>query len=151
MKIDAPDGVLLLSVGFTSLGRNIINSLLSLTEAEGLKVSLYKNKKDFDAVSVTQKGQQVSWKHIPTSEEMKPVVVMDGKKELLVQGKKVLKWEGVQDLLIKEMNDKFVGTGFSFAPSANDYVAPANGVTDAKDVFAQATEGSPFDNEEEPA
>ena len=148
LKIDAPDGVLLLSIGFTSLGRNIINSLLSLTSAEDIKVSLYKNKKDFDAVSVTQWGQQVQWKHSPTSEEMKPVVVMDGKKELLINGKKVLKWETVQDFLIKEMNDKFIGTGFSFATPTNDYVAPAtDSVSEATDIFHQAIEASPFDQD----
>jgi len=145
LTIDSTDGVCLLSIGFTSLGRNIINSLLSLTSAEDIKFSLYKNKKDFDAVSVTQWGQQVQWKFNPTSEEMKPVVVMDGKKELLINGKKVLKWETVQDFLIKEMNEKFVGTGFTFATPTNDYVAPATDSAEvAKDVFSPEIEESPF-------
>lgn len=122
ITFDAPDGVGLLSLGFTSLGRSIFNSLLSLVSAENVKISLYKNKKGYDAVSVTQNGEKVAWALDMKDPNLTPVVVKDAEgNDVLVEGKKIIKWEKVVSFLIDEINKKF--TGFKFATQSNNFVA----------------------------
>lgn len=125
ITFDAPDGVGLLSLGFTSLGRSIFNSLLSLVSAENVKISLYKNKKGYDAVSVTQNGEKVGWALDMKDPNLTPVVVKDAEgNDVLVEGKKIIKWEKVVSFLIDEINKKF--TGFKFATQSNNFVSPAH-------------------------
>lgn len=128
LTVDSPDGVGLLSLGFTSLARSIYNSLLGLTHADGVKISLYKNKKGYDAVSVTQNGEKVAWAIDMKDENLTPEIVKDAKGEdVLIDGKKIIKWEKVVDFLIAEINKKFTGFKFAtpvgFSPSTATQVA----------------------------
>lgn len=129
ITFDAPDGVGLLSLGFTSLGRSIFNSLLSLVGAENVKISLYKNKKGYDAVSVTQNGEKVAWALDMKDPNLTPEVVKDaeGNDVLDDNGKKTIRWGKVIAFLIDEINKKF--TGFKFATQSNNFVPPAHDET----------------------
>lgn len=137
ITLDANDGVGLLSIGFTSLGRSIMNSLLGLKGADNVKISLYKNKKGYDSVYVTQGGQKADWAIDMKAPELTPEVVKDAEgNDVLINGKKVIKWEKVVDYLVDAMNKKF--TGFAFATPSNDFVAPTN------NVWTVSTEDTPF-------
>lgn len=119
LTFDAPDGVLFLSIGFTQVGRSLMNSLLSLTKADNVRLSLYKNKEGYDNIGLTQNWEKISWK-FPMSEVPRP-------EELgVVDWRKVLKWDNTNEFFKKHLDEKFIGTGFSFATPSNDFVASAH-------------------------
>jgi len=125
ITLDSPAGVGLLTIGFTSLGRAILNSLLSLKTSENVKLSVYKNKKGYDAVYVTQNGQKLAWALDMKDPRLQPEVVKnaDGT-DFLMDGKRVLKWDAVKEFLKNSVESHF--TGFTFVVPSNGYVAPAH-------------------------
>lgn len=126
LSLDSTDGFALLSIGYTQVGRSLMNALLSLKDAHDVRLSLYKNKEGYDQIGVTQNKERVSWK-FPMSEVPKPEEVKNAKGEnVMVSGKKVMEWEHVNEFFKKHLDEKFVGTNFTFAKTDNTVVASAH-------------------------
>ena len=91
LYITHPSGSHLLNLGSGSIGRNAVNTLLSLlnnTNIEGHKfsISVY-NKEDRNKVAVSVNGERTEW-YVPKEEKDKLVTVTDYKGKKLVDDSK---------------------------------------------------------------
>lgn len=127
LSLDSSDGFALVSFGFTSMSRSIYNCLLSLQNGDNISFAPYRKKgTNFDNCSVSQHGKKVEWKFNPkTDSRLQPDYLKDSSgNDAIIDGRKVSNWDKVNDFLTQEMKNKFIGTGFQFAKTSDNYVAP---------------------------
>lgn len=156
VTIDTSDGVGLLSVGFSNLGRGIMNLLLSLQHGRNVTLELYRKKgaegsRPFDNCSISQDWEKVRWAH--KKEEIPAKVDMG-----IMNGKNVYSFDNMNQFFIDKMNEKF--SNFSFETQSAAYVPGANAPeVSADDAVIEGDhtleveddeEGSPF-NQNVPA
>lgn len=99
LQDDSVGETYLLDLRQNLLSRSIFNSLLSLSEFDGVSIGLYETKKDgetYAAVSVKRNGERVSWKY-KLDELPKVKKVKVGKKEVVDSSE-------VDEFYIKELN-----------------------------------------------